>query len=134
MIGAVTSPKSDSMRKSPHAALLAAIKAAGSQQALADALTAMGFRITQPSISEWLQRGVIPEDRCWPIELVVQGAARCEEMRPDIKWVRDQDGRVVSMEKPVTQPETKPKPRKRAGRRNPSRLRTRRPESIPTGA
>lgn len=57
--------------------LEAAIKAAGTQQALADAL---GIR--SASISEWKTRGRIPAERVLDVELVT-GVSR-HVLRPDV--------------------------------------------------
>ena len=55
----------------------AAIKAAGTQQALADAL---GIR--SPSISEWKGRGRVPAERVLDVERIT-GLSR-HDLRPDV--------------------------------------------------
>jgi len=66
-----------------------------SQRAFAAALSlATGRRVTSQAISQWKVNGV-PEDRCEPIEAVTKGAVRVEELRPDIQWQRDPQGRVT---------------------------------------
>lgn len=43
-----------------------------------------------PSVTEWRVRG-IPAERCPAIERAKEGRFTCEQMRPDIKWVRVPD-------------------------------------------
>lgn len=56
-----------------------AIKALGTQQALADALG-----IKSPSISEWRDRGKVPAERCIAIEQATAGAVSRYQLRPDV--------------------------------------------------
>lgn len=56
-----------------------AIKALGSQQALADALG-----VTQGAISQWLQRESVPAARCRQIEEATAGVVTRYELRPDV--------------------------------------------------
>ena len=81
----------------PIEALQLAIKVAGSQQALADAL-----QIKSPSISDWHKRGQVPADKCAAIEQATQ--VRCEELRPDLRWARDAGGQVTGHFVPVVVP------------------------------
>jgi len=60
-------------------ALESAVKALGTQEALAAAL---GIR--SPSISEWRKRGNVPVERCVAIEQATNGAVTRYELRPDI--------------------------------------------------
>ena len=46
--------------------------------------------VRAPSVSEWRIRG-IPADRCSAIERATSGAVTCEELRPDVAWVRIPD-------------------------------------------
>ena len=39
---------------------------------------------SQPVVSNWLCRGVVPAHRCVAIERVTKGAVTCHELRPDI--------------------------------------------------
>lgn len=39
---------------------------------------------------------------CVPIEQFTAGQVRCEDLRPDVEWERDADGRVVSYRVPVS--------------------------------
>ena len=77
------------MNESPVAR---AIRAAGSQQALASYL---GIR--QPTISEWLSGGLrVAAERCPELERLTRAKAAersdpslivtCEELRPDVAW------------------------------------------------
>lgn len=59
-----------------------AIKAAGSQAALAKAL---GVHASMPS--QWLSgHRPVPAARCPAIEKITNGTVRCEDLRPDIDW------------------------------------------------
>lgn len=57
---------------------------AGGHSAIARALG-----ITRAAVSQWAT-GVrpIPEERCPAIECATSGAVTCEELRPDVSWVR----------------------------------------------
>jgi DNA-binding transcriptional regulator YdaS (Cro superfamily) len=44
--------------------------------------------IAPPSVIGWAR---IPTDRCAQIERATEGAVTCEEMRPDVTWVRIPD-------------------------------------------
>ena len=43
-----------------------------------------------PSVIEWRGRG-IPPARCPDIERATGGQYSCEQLRPDVRWVRVQD-------------------------------------------
>lgn len=43
-----------------------------------------------PSVIEWRKRGV-PADRCPTLERMSEGRFPCEEIRPDVIWVRVPD-------------------------------------------
>ncbi len=75
-------------------ALESAIAAAGGQTKLADMI---GVR--QSAVSNWMARGAIPEDQCAAIERAT--GIRCEDLRPDVTWVRDAAGRVTGYTVPV---------------------------------
>lgn len=47
---------------------------------------------SQQTVSNWKARGV-PSARCPSIELATAGVVTCEELRPDIRWVRILDKR-----------------------------------------
>ena len=67
-----------------------------------------------PSVIEWRRHG-IPAARCPDIERARQGATLCEQLRPDVRWVRvpdpdwpHPDGRPcidVAGQAPTTQPQ-----------------------------
>lgn len=42
------------------------------------------------SVTEWRRRG-IPPDRCTVLERLSGGVVHCEQMRPDLAWVRVAD-------------------------------------------
>lgn len=46
--------------------------------------------IKPPSVFEWRQRG-IPPARCPAIERAIEGRMTCEELRPDVRWIRAPD-------------------------------------------
>lgn len=77
-------------------------RAQGGQAALAEAIG-----VKSPSISGWRKalaagnRKGIPQDRCEPIETATAGKVRVEELRPDLLWKRDPDGRVVGVITPI---------------------------------
>jgi DNA-binding transcriptional regulator YdaS (Cro superfamily) len=64
-----------------------AIEAVGSQANLARAINVLSQHITN-----WRERG-IPADRCPSIEAA--SGVRCEELRPDLTWNRDESGQVT---------------------------------------
>lgn len=57
------------------------------------------LRISQPSVSQWRLRGDIPVDRCAAVEDYT--GIPCEELRPDIEFVRGDDGVVTGYVVPV---------------------------------
>lgn len=61
-------------------ALQRAIQEAGGAKRLADAIG-----VTVQRLSNWIKRGV-PAEHCPDIEMAVNGAVRCEELRPDVRW------------------------------------------------
>lgn len=65
-------------------AITEACTALGGQRALATAL-----RISAPTVHQWINGARrVPEDRCPEIELACKGAVTCEQLRPDLTWVR----------------------------------------------
>lgn len=62
-------------------ALHSAIKASGSQTALARLLG-----IAPQVIHNWIKRGNIPAEYCPRIERATNGAVTCEQLRPDVDW------------------------------------------------
>lgn len=59
---------------------------------IAGGLNSMSARIaaSPQTIANWRSRGV-PEDRCPAIEHTTDGSVTCEELRPDVSWVRVPD-------------------------------------------
>lgn len=55
--------------------------------------------VKPPSVHEWVKRGAIPADRCEQIERATGGAVRCEDLRPDLDWTRDEHGRAYYRER-----------------------------------
>lgn len=47
-----------------------------------------GVRV--PSVSGWVERG-IPAERCADLERLSGARVVCEDMRPDLRWVRVRD-------------------------------------------
>jgi DNA-binding transcriptional regulator YdaS (Cro superfamily) len=45
--------------------------------------------IKPPSVTGWRNR--VPPDRCPAIEKATGGAVTCEQLRPDVRWVRVPD-------------------------------------------
>lgn len=59
-------------------------------------LVGRGWPTTQSLVSQWEQEktGITP-DRAREIEAATDGEVRCEELRPDLEWARDDEGRVT---------------------------------------
>lgn len=94
------------LARSPMAALDAACRVFGSQQALADALP-----LKSPAISAWRRTGQIPAEWAEPIEArclarwnqlddrlraLIGAPPWCEELAPHFGWERDHDGFVTA--------------------------------------
>lgn len=58
--------------------------------------------VRPPSVHEWVKRGVIPADRCEQIEAATGGTVRCEDLRPDLEWIRATDGTAFYRERRTT--------------------------------
>jgi DNA-binding transcriptional regulator YdaS (Cro superfamily) len=50
--------------------------------------------ISAPGVAKWLKNGV-PRERCTAIEAATSGAVRCEDLRPEVDWLRDDAGVVT---------------------------------------
>lgn len=50
--------------------------------------------ISAPGVAKWLRNGV-PLDRCPAVERATAGAVRCEDLRPDVEWLRDESGLIT---------------------------------------
>lgn len=57
----------------------------------------MGLR--QNVVSNWKARGQVPAEQCPAIEAAT--GVLCEELRPDLDWTRDEDGRVTGYHVPI---------------------------------
>jgi len=78
-------------------ALNTAIQTAGGVTKLADIL---GVR--QNVVSNWRMREQVPEEYCAAIEIAT--GVRCEVLRPDLIWQRDDLGKVTGHFVPVPAP------------------------------
>lgn len=68
-------------------AIRVAIKAAGSQTALAQLIS-----LSQGTIGQWVTGArPVPVERCHEIERALRGAVTCEQLRPDLAWLRVKD-------------------------------------------
>ena len=45
----------------------------------------------QSVVSNWRARGAVAVDACPAIERATGGAVTCEELRPDVEWIRFED-------------------------------------------
>lgn len=55
----------------------------------------------QSVVSNWLLRGTVPLNWCAQVEAAASGAIRCEDIRPDVTWHRDDSGAVTGYTIPV---------------------------------
>jgi len=55
---------------------------------------ARACRISSAAVAKWRERGV-PLDRCAAIESATKGQVRCEDLRNDVDWTRDERGHVT---------------------------------------
>lgn len=64
-----------------------ACESVGSQRALATAIS-----VTPATVNQWCSgERPIPVDRCPSIEAETKGVVACDELRPDVSWVRIKD-------------------------------------------
>lgn len=75
-----------------------ALKAAGGPILVAGAI-----KVSPQRLNNWRSRGV-PEDYCAPLENAFPEHFRCERLRSDLQWERDDKGRVVAYRVPVAKP------------------------------
>lgn len=60
----------------------------GRQTLIAQAVNA------QPQLVwQWANVRPVPADRCADVELATDGAVTCEELRPDLQWLRVKDSK-----------------------------------------
>jgi DNA-binding transcriptional regulator YdaS (Cro superfamily) len=64
-------------------AIQRAIDIAGGLSGLARAIG-----VAPATIGNWRMRGCVPDAWCATIETATSGAVTCEELRPDLPWVR----------------------------------------------
>jgi DNA-binding transcriptional regulator YdaS (Cro superfamily) len=53
------------------------------------------------TITNWIARNKIPDDRIPDIEIASGGVLRCELLNPDLKWHRDKSGRAIAFTKQI---------------------------------
>lgn len=75
-------------------ALERALKLAGGTAALARELG-----VSDSVVSNWKARASVPLDSCAGIEAAT--GVTCEDLRPDVEWVRDPAGKVTHYMTPV---------------------------------
>lgn len=86
-------------------ALVEAVRILGSQSALARACG-----VKQGHVWAWLNREgyAVPLESCPDIERATAGAVRCEDLRPDVDWLRDSTGQVTGYQVRIAPPEPQP--------------------------
>lgn len=55
-------------------------------------------RVKQQNVHSWLNRQRIPLDACPWVEKACKGQVTCSDLRGDVHWVRDTNGRPVKYE------------------------------------
>lgn len=65
-----------------------------------ETLTALAKRlgVSYQAVQKWVANGV-PADRCAAVESAT--GVRCEELRPDLQWLRNEAGEVTGYTVPV---------------------------------
>ena len=61
--------------------------------------------VSQVRVSQWLRGEEIPLDRCAAIEAATGGEVRCEYLRDDVDWTRDDSGNVTGYHVRVSAPQ-----------------------------
>lgn len=81
--------------------LKAAVAAAGGQKALAELVTRLGHPIRQAHVWNWMnvQNGLTPPYVAPFVEAAT--GITCEQLRPDLRWERDDQGRVTAYTVPI---------------------------------
>lgn len=51
--------------------------------------------VSQGRVSQWIAGQTIPPERAEQIEVDTAGSITVEELRPDLKWQRDDTGKVL---------------------------------------
>jgi DNA-binding transcriptional regulator YdaS (Cro superfamily) len=81
-------------------AIRRAVDAAGGQSALARALSVGEVVVKQGHVFDWINReSGAPFEHCPAIEAAT--GVRCEELRAEVEWQRDDEGRAVSYTVPL---------------------------------
>lgn len=79
-----------------------AVEIAGGQSALARALSTEPGKVKQGHVWAWMHRDRHPPaEHCPAIESLT--GVRCQELRPDLVWTRDQSGAVTGYHVPLKQ-------------------------------
>lgn len=59
------------------------------------------------AVTRWLRTGRVPAAHAIAIETATVGAVRCEDLRPDVTWQRDDAGNVTGYVVPIAPSEAK---------------------------
>lgn len=64
---------------------------------LSQAAFAQRLGVSQSTVSSWVCGRIneVPPDRCVAVEALTGGHVSCEQLRPDLLWQRDPEGRVT---------------------------------------
>lgn len=73
-----------------------AVEIIGSKAKLAGLL-----KVSAQAVSQWNPERILPE-HCPAIESATAGRVRCEALRPDVEWQRDDTGQVTGYVVPIT--------------------------------
>lgn len=52
------------------------------------------LRVSAQALSQWNPERILPE-HCPAIEIATAGRVRCEALRPDLEWQRDDENRIT---------------------------------------
>lgn len=74
--------------------LARAVTIMGGQSALARAIGS-----TQGAVWQWLNGKQFPAHRCALVESATRGLVTCEQLRPDLDWMRDDQGHAFYRER-----------------------------------
>lgn len=78
-----------------------AVPLAGVFRRISKAELARRLGVSSMAVSKWIKHEV-PLPRCVEIEAATAGEVRCEDLRPDVTWCRDESGAVTGYTIPVT--------------------------------
>lgn len=51
--------------------------------------------VRSQAVSQWISQDRVPLDRCELIERATKGLVTCEQLRPDVEWVRGPAGEAL---------------------------------------